>query len=147
MRIRKTILNEIIIKLQKKLQPLNVEHIMVVDINPDGYPTHYITLAKGSLHECKLKMTTLASHIERYNPYAIIIAHNHPNNLGFPSENDNNITKSFVETCKDCHIKFLDHIIILKDYDDYYFSFASNEYYMELTGMKRKKKNQEDHYE
>ena len=138
MKINQETYDKIVKKLQRKLQPLDVEHIMVVDLDSNGEPEHFITLAKGKENSCELKMYKFDWHLLDYKPSGVIIVHNHPKNLGFPSENDNDLTMSASKICKRHKVKLMDHIIILKDYD-FIFSYAQNEYYAKLGGLWQKK--------
>lgn len=51
----------------------------------------------------------------RRSAAAIIIAHNHPSIIAYPSENDEILTKSIVEAGKHLNVKVLDHLIIAKN--------------------------------
>jgi len=139
MRLERFTYDKIVKKLQKKLQPLDVEHIMFVDIDRYGQPEHFITMAKGEVSECNLTMKKVDDHLCTYYPRGLIIAHNHPGNTPIPSINDNDITKSISKVCRRNNVKLMDHIIILKDYDNI-FSYMQNDYYAKLGGVWQSKK-------
>lgn len=141
MTIKDETYNKIVKKLQHKLQPLDIEHIMVVDIDNTGYPEHFITLSKGTINSCELSMRKFEDHLCTYYPKGVVIAHNHPGNMPFPSENDNDLTASIAKVCRRNRVKLMDHIIVLKDYDEV-FAYKDNDHYAKLGGVwqsKRKK--------
>ncbi|MGT2926253.1 RadC family protein [Streptococcus cuniculipharyngis] len=57
-------------------------------------------------HACKTMATSL------------IVVHNHPSGVPFPSDNDIDFTKKIKRSCQDLGVLFLDHIIVGKH--DYY---------------------------
>lgn len=134
MRLNRENYGKIVSKLQRKLRPLDVEHIMVVDIDDVGCPEHFITLSKGIINSCELSMRKFEDHLCTYYPKGVVIAHNHPGNMPFPSEKDNDLTVSVAKICRRNRVKLMDHIIILKDYDEY-FSYMQNDYYAKLGGV------------
>lgn len=139
MRLERDTYDRIVHKLQRKLQPLNVEHIMIVDIDRDGNPEHFITLSKGLTDSCDIGMRKVEDHLCTYYPRGIVIAHNHPGNTPFPSESDNDLTQSVAKVCRRNRVKLMDHIIILKDFDEI-FSYMQNDYYAKLGGVWQSRK-------
>lgn len=135
MKINDNTYQVIIDKLKRKLQPLDNEHIMLVDLNKSGQPEHFITLAKGEHGGCSVSLRKVSNHIIDYSPKGLILAHNHPGNTPFPSELDNDITKTVLKLCNRMDVKLVDHVIILKDCNDF-FSYKKNNCYAKKVGMK-----------
>jgi len=139
MRLNKENYEKIVKKLQKKLQPLDVEHIMFVDIDSFGIPEHFITVAKGAESECIISMRKVADHICTYYPKGIVVAHNHPGSTPIPSEYDNDLTASIARVCRRNGVKLMDHIIVMKDHD-FIFSYMQNDHYAKIGGVWQSKK-------
>lgn len=133
---------KVVKRLQKKLRPLDVEHIMFVDIDENGKPRHFLTIGKGSVDQCIINKRQVIGHIVDYWPKGIIMAHNHPGNTPIPSVGDTDLTLWVSRMCRNMNVKLMDHIIVLKDYEEY-FSYRSNSYYSKLGGVwrSRKRKN------
>lgn len=51
----------------------------------------------------------------RHRAAALVFAHNHPNGISTPSEQDKTITRSLVLAAETLQIKVLDHIIVTRD--------------------------------
>lgn len=70
------------------------------------------TVSVGSLDNVEIDLRKIIEVIFRSNSNVVIIAHNHPNSLAKPSDEDINVTK-IIKNCFDMlGITLLDHIII-----------------------------------
>lgn len=82
-----------------------------------------VNIGSGSLNGCMADARLVFSAALKAKSNRIILAHNHPTGNLIPSENDEALTKRFIQGGKILDISILDHLILSPDD---YFSFADN---------------------
>ena len=66
----------------------------------------------GSLNSCEISINQLLRHAINQHASSIVIAHNHPFGLAFPSQADIELTQHISTACDLLEIRLIDHCII-----------------------------------
>ena len=96
-------------------------NIILLDIK--NKPIDNIEISKGSVNATVVDPKEIVKSASLKSASSIILVHNHPSGETTPSENDIELTNRIVDACKLVDVKVLDHIIIGKNFEDFY-SFA-----------------------
>ncbi|WP_374419408.1 JAB domain-containing protein [Chromobacterium sp.] len=72
----------------------------------------YEPMFVGSLTECRVYPREVIKAILHHNAAAIILSHNHPGGVAYPSQADRNLTSFLSDCLKVIDVKLLDHIIV-----------------------------------
>ena len=83
----------------------------------------------GTQYSVSLDSRTLLETAFRQNATKVILAHNHPNGIATPSQNDINYTENATRLFRDVRIQLLDHLIVA---DSDCFSMASHPKYARI---------------
>ena len=86
-------------------------------------PIDNIEISKGSVNATIVDPKEIVKSASLKSASSIILVHNHPSGETSPSQDDIELTNRIVSACKVIGVKVLDHIIIGKNYEDFY-SFA-----------------------
>ncbi len=73
------------------------------------------TIEEGTIDRAAVYPRRVVESAIRRNAAVIIVAHNHPNGDGTPSEQDKLITRALVLACDTVNIKVMDHLIVTSD--------------------------------
>lgn len=99
------------------------EHFFVVMLDVKNKPIASIELSKGSINSTIVDPKEIIKEASLKSASSIILVHNHPSGETTPSPEDIEVTKRINKACNIVGIKLLDHIIIGKNFEDFY-SFA-----------------------
>lgn len=81
----------------------------------------YEPMFVGSLTECRVYPREVIKAILHHNAAAIIMSHNHPSGVAYPSPADRSLTSSLNDSLKVIDVQLLDHVIVAGNTT---FSFA-----------------------
>ncbi|OQS32998.1 JAB domain-containing protein [Chromobacterium haemolyticum] len=81
----------------------------------------YEPMFVGSLTECRVYPREIIKAVLHHNAAAIIISHNHPGGVAYPSPADKNLTVSLNDSLKVIEVQLVDHVIVAGNTT---FSFA-----------------------
>lgn len=77
----------------------------------------------GSINYCDISVNQLLRHAIHHQATAIIIAHNHPQGIAQPSQEDKDLTLEIRKACQLLEIRLIDHVIISAEQS---YSFAEH---------------------
>ena len=89
----------------------NQEIFMALSMDNSGRITNSKIISKGSLTHAKVNPRDIAEFAFRNNATNLIIAHNHPNGMAIPSDDDLAFTENIVSLLRPFQVKIRDHII------------------------------------
>nr|WP_317412788.1 DNA repair protein RadC [uncultured Solibaculum sp.] len=72
-------------------------------------------VSEGAVNEVNLNIRKVVELVMRYKACAGILAHNHPNGLAIPSEDDVETTYQLMRALKYVNVHLIDHIIVADD--------------------------------
>jgi len=84
---------------------------------------HFKKLFFGSINSCEISINTLLRYAIMQQATSIIVAHNHPLGMPFPSNTDIQLTHQIQYACQMVDIQLIDHCIISLEG---HFSFAEH---------------------
>lgn len=76
-----------------------------------------VCLMEGSLEEVAIPIEKIVRAALKYNVKNVILAHNHPFGLAYPSSSDKNKTLQLQNALMELEIRLIDHIIVGKNND------------------------------
>lgn len=106
------------------LKDLGHEEVWVAFLTKSNVVISAEMLFKGSLDTVVISPKTIIAKALSCNAASVIMYHNHPSGVTYPSTNDIKQTQSLKKACQLMEINLLDHIIISKGE---YYSFAEEE--------------------
>ena len=83
-------------------------------------------IGEGDISSVGISMRDLAKTVLNSGAVAAVLAHNHPNGIAVPSENDLYITQTVADIFSKIGVQLIDHIIIS---DSDFVSMAQSEKY------------------
>ncbi len=86
-------------------------------------PIDNIEISRGSVNATVVDPREIVKLASLKSASGVILVHNHPSGETTPSQDDLELTNNIVSACKVIGVKILDHIIIGKNFEDF-FSFA-----------------------
>lgn len=73
-------------------------------------------LSEGAINQLTISpREVLKSVLNRGNCHAVVLCHNHPNNVCFPSEHDERLTKVIEVNLRTVGVQLIDHLIVAGD--------------------------------
>ena len=96
-------------------------YIILLDVR--NKPIHHYEVSKGSSQATVVDPKEIVRQICLFHASSVILLHNHPSGECSPSSEDETLTKQIHQAAQLVGARVLDHIIIGKNFDDYY-SFA-----------------------
>lgn len=99
------------------------ENFCVMCLDAKNRILNVSTLGKGSVNEVSVSIRSIVDNVVRYRATSVIIAHNHPDGICAPSQEDIELTNSIAASLQQLSIGLLDHIIVAAGN---YYSFAVN---------------------
>ena len=94
---------------------LSIENVIVIALDSTIRPISAKVLSEGNSFSAKISPAKVARFLIANNAYGVIIAHNHPSGLAVPSIADIRATSTLKKALDAVDIKFLDHLIVVKD--------------------------------
>lgn len=91
------------------------EQFYMVALDDAGYPLHTVLIAKGIPNQVTFDRQWLARTAVATRCTRVLLAHNHPSGLAFPSTADRDTTVSLTWLLGPLGISIVDHIIITPD--------------------------------
>ena len=85
---------------------------------------HFKKLFFGSVNYCNISINQILRYAISQHATHIVIAHNHPQGLAEPSQEDLELTQHILQACHLTEINLLDHLIISREHS---FSFAEHD--------------------
>ncbi len=107
--------------MQPLLGTLNHEEFWVLYLNNSNKIVTKIQLSKGGITATVVDVRLVLKKALEVGATAIILVHNHPSGMLYPSQSDINLTKKLKLAAQTLEIKVLDHLIVT---EKTYFSFA-----------------------
>lgn len=108
-------LGEIYDFLDSLLRFRTEEETHLIGISTNGYVKGERKIAKGSSKEVKVKLKDVALFVTTYKVPAIIFAHNHPDGVCMPSNDDVNANENIQNLCNFVGVKMVDNLIVGQD--------------------------------
>lgn len=72
-------------------------------------------LSEGSVHSMEINIRKLVELVISFNAVSVVIAHNHPNGVAYPSNEDINFTLKLRDMLSNIGVYLADHIILNND--------------------------------
>jgi len=101
--------------LQTSIGSLDHEVFACFFLDQMGYLIEFKVLFRGDFHQTIIYPRELVKEALKRNSSGVILAHNHPNGLAFPSEADIVLTKNLIKLLKSIEINVLDHLIVTQN--------------------------------
>ncbi|MEZ0006968.1 DNA repair protein RadC [Flavobacterium sp. 28YEA47A] len=106
--------------MQPIIGELSHEEFWILYLNNSNRIIHKYQLSKGGITGTVVDMRLVFKVAIVHNATSIILAHNHPSGVLYPSESDRIITKKLKIAGENLDIRVLDHVIIT---ENAYYSF------------------------
>ena len=107
--------------LRPMFNKVKKEKFIVLLMDGSDNLIHCETSKLGFDDKINISFSDITSLIKSYNAKKILIAHNHPKGVVFPSTEDLNFTKKLCSLLYFTEVKLLDHIIMTPNGDDFSF--------------------------
>jgi DNA repair protein RadC len=98
--------------LQYDLAACEQEHFRVVLLDTRSQVIHIYDVYQGSLNSSQVMVGEVFKEAIRRCAASILIAHNHPSNVEYPSPDDVSVTRALVQAGKLLGIEVIDHLVI-----------------------------------
>ena len=109
--------------MQLKLATTNVEKMVALCLDSRGVEKEFIILNEGDISTVQINIRKLMEAVLRNNATEVVLAHNHPGNIAFPSKADLKGTKLVKDALRSVGVILKDHYIVTHDE---YFSMADS---------------------
>ena len=87
------------------------EHLYMVCMDQSGHVQHLSLMHSGTADEVAVYPQLIAKTALRYNAFAVLLAHNHPSGMLYPSQADLDSTCAVVAALSAIGVKLVDHLI------------------------------------
>lgn len=121
--------NELYRKLINSFLGLSEERVILVLFDNSGRELFYGIVNKGSYHSAELNCRRITELAVRYHAQSLVVAHNHPSGVAYPSHADIATTISLAKSLASVGVVFQDHIIVASTS---LMSFRSDPFFAEL---------------
>ena len=91
------------------------EVVKVLYLNSENKMIHTELISEGTVNESYFNTRRIVVTALKYESTSVIVAHNHPDGMPEPSENDNIVTQKIAAALKVVDIDLQDHIIIASE--------------------------------
>lgn len=98
--------------IERKMKYLNHEEFHIVCLDASLSLLKYLPMYKGTINAASINLRELTSSILQLDASAVVIAHNHPSGVAYPSQEDIDITEVLLTAFKYQDIELLDHVIV-----------------------------------
>ncbi|RSJ82629.1 RadC family protein [Streptococcus cristatus] len=105
-------------KMQVELGDKKQECLVAIYLNSQNQIIHQQTIFVGTVTRSIAEPREILHYALKHLATSIILVHNHPSGVTFPSKNDDEVTKHMKEACELMGLVLLDHLIVSKN--DYY---------------------------
>lgn len=105
-------LDEVCEYLLRQYIGYNKEVFSVVSFSGSGRMLGFDVLSKGNVSEVNISVREIVETVLKQNAVCAIIAHNHPDGVAVPSDEDIAVTRNIQSALSHINIRLLDHIII-----------------------------------
>lgn len=95
-----------------KLGRLEHEEMHIALLNHKHALIATFCVGKGTIDQCPVYIREIAKLALAHNASAVVMAHNHPSGVGFPSDDDIKITIRVKDALALINVLVLDHIIV-----------------------------------
>ena len=95
------------------LEPIEVLQVLYFD--QTGHCVGHQVHSFGDADETWMSITGILSYAKHVHAVTLVLAHNHPNGIPYPSVEDQRSTHRLVDAAKNQNIHVLDHIILTHD--------------------------------
>lgn len=112
----------------------NEECVYALFLDAKGKEVYSGIVSKGSVSFAPMYIKDLVSIAARCNAVTVIIAHNHPSGVAFPSKADIEATADIADALEIIGVRLIDHIIVA---DRDYISLASTPHFAKLFEYKQ----------
>lgn len=105
------------------------EVFSVVSFSGSGRMLGFDVLGEGNVSEVNISVREVVETVLKRKAVCVIIAHNHPNGVAIPSQEDIAVTLNIKNALSHINIRLLDHIVIS---DDDYVSMEQSRRYKDI---------------
>lgn len=98
--------------IERKMKYLNHEEFHIMCLDSSLRLIKYLPLFKGTVNATSVNLRELTTNVLQLDASAVVIAHNHPSGIAYPSLEDVEVTEVMLTALKYQDIDLLDHIII-----------------------------------
>ena len=105
------------------------EQVIMVLFDSKGREILFHILSKGSVNASEIYIRKMIDICIRYNAASVLLAHNHPSGVVFPSSKDVQSTIKVRDAMRAVNVKLLNHLIVA---GSDIFSMADNENYSHI---------------
>lgn len=97
--------------VHEKMKYLNHEEFHVLCLDSSMRLIKYLTLFKGTVNSATVNLREVTSKVLELDSSAIVVAHNHPAGVAYPSPEDITLTESLLTALRYQDVEVLDHLI------------------------------------
>ena len=98
--------------IAEKMRYLNHEEFHILCLDSSLKLIKYLPMFKGTVNAATVNLRELTAKILELDSSAIVVAHNHPSGVAYPSMEDIDITEVLLTALKYQDVELLDHLII-----------------------------------
>ena len=98
--------------LVKRYAGVTVETVFLVLLDNSWHIIDIVNLGVGSVNQVRFDKRTVIEHCIRKNAALAVLAHNHPNGLLVPSDDDLIVTTEIAKALENIHVTFLEHLLV-----------------------------------
>lgn len=128
--------------IANEIKDMDREMMMSVNLNVKGQIINAHVASMGGIDFAPVDVKNILKSALLSNANGIMIFHNHPSGMCYPSKEDQNVTNKIKNACKVMDIKFLDHVVLGED-QCYSFSFDKYFEYPSMEEYSMNNKNNE----
>lgn len=97
--------------VHERMKYLNHEEFHVLCLDSSMRLIKYLPLFKGTVNSATVNLREVTSKVLELDAAAIVVAHNHPSGVAYPSPEDLGVTESLLIALKYQDVELLDHMI------------------------------------
>lgn len=121
--------DSIVHHIMPKFIGLYEEHVIIMLVDAKGKELYCGIVSKGSVNASALYIRKIIELSMKFRASGVILAHNHPSGIPWPSEDDIKTTAAVKKALSVVSVRLMDHIIVA-DMD--YISLSNSEEYFKL---------------
>ncbi|MBE6779147.1 MAG: DNA repair protein RadC [Ruminococcaceae bacterium] len=91
------------------------ESVLLISLDNKFKKLNVTRIFEGSVNSAQFNFRLAVQQALQDNATQVVLAHNHPNGLAFPSGDDLRTTRRFAEVLKLMDIRLIDHLIVAED--------------------------------
>ncbi|NLK17155.1 MAG: DNA repair protein RadC [Clostridiales bacterium] len=97
--------------VHERMKYLNHEEFHVLCLDSSMRLINYLPMFKGTVNSATVNLREVTSKVLELDSSAIVMAHNHPSGVAYPSPEDLSLTESLLTALKYQDVEVLDHLI------------------------------------